>query len=200
MNCAIVVATYGDDTWRKLAAERAIPSAAATRPAQLINLHQPDGDASSARNAGAQAATADWLCFLDADDELDPGYLAAMEVYERNHDLLLAPYVSVCHRGVRSTPAIPNAGQWPHTNDAVCGTLISRENFLRLGGFDQRFWPWTDWELWLRAIAAGASKIHVPDAVYIVYRRANSENTRITPQQGKDLHAEVMALYPELFE
>src|SRR5690625_2938544 len=39
---------------------------------------QENGGVSSARNAGAAAATARTLCFLDADDAWEPGYLEEM--------------------------------------------------------------------------------------------------------------------------
>ena len=34
--------------------------------------HYPDGNVSTFRNEVAKQATGDWLCFLDADDELAP--------------------------------------------------------------------------------------------------------------------------------
>ena len=44
-------------------------------------IHQLNGGVSSARNAGIQAATTPYICFVDSDDEVEPDYVAAM--YER---------------------------------------------------------------------------------------------------------------------
>jgi glycosyltransferase involved in cell wall biosynthesis len=195
----VIVGTYGARSWMELAAARAIPSAAAARPTQLIAVHDTLGNASSVRNAGARAASSNWLCFLDADDELDPDYLREMEKLAAHTSLLLAPYVSYVSDGRRAAPQIPNAGQWPHSNDAVCGTLISRELFEALGGWRQEFWPWNDWELWLRAVNHGAIKLHVPKAVYYAHRRPNSENSRLQRNVALKLHSKVKALYPEVF-
>lgn len=200
MSVAVIVSTYGTDDWLALALNRALPSAQANRPQELIVKHASEGDACGVRNRAAEAARARWLCFLDADDELAPGYLEAMSAFYERKNLLLIPYVqTIDRRGIRSKAKIPNAGQWPNTNDAVTGTLIERKLFLRLGGFKQEFWPWPDWELWLRAVKAGAARLHVPKAVYVVYDRPGSENKLLTPEQGKALHARVKRLHGEVW-
>lgn len=196
---AIIIATWGVPKWADLALARALPSARAQDPQELILIDSADGDAATVRNAGARAANADWLCFLDADDELAPGFLQAMEPYLK-HTMLLAPYAQyVDQQGHRAPPLIPNAGHWPHLNDAVSGTLVPRELFEQVGGWRQEFWPWPDWELWLRCVAAGVTKVHVPDAVYVVHDTPNSANKSLSKLQATKLHANVRKLYPEQF-
>lgn len=198
---AVIVSSYGDWKWAQLALSRAVPSAVIAAPDELIIKHDADGDNSSVRNAAAWSANSKWLCFLDADDVLDQAYVEAMRPFLHEHDLLLAPYVQTVNQSGVTTPAqIPNAGNWPNTNDAVVGTLIERERFLRLGGFDKRFWPWTDWELWLRACKDGATKIHVAGAVYVVHDRPGSENKRLTAQQGQALHARIKGMHRQVWQ
>ena len=50
----------------------------AARDARITALHRPNGGAGAARNTGLDAATGDWVLFLDADDELLPGLWAAL--------------------------------------------------------------------------------------------------------------------------
>ena len=196
---AICVCSYGSAEWATLAERRALPSARLQQAAQLISLHDNEGTACWTRNAAAKAANADWLCFLDADDELGPGYLQALEPWY-GQEVLLAPYVIYVRAdGTRTAAHIPNAGNWPYTNDAVSGTLIRRQLFERLGGWRQEFWPWSDWELWLRAAAQGVGRIHVPEAVYVAHQSASGENARLSRSQGLRLHARVRHLYQDQF-
>ncbi|WP_294499758.1 glycosyltransferase [uncultured Gemmiger sp.] len=57
----------------------------ARRDARVRVLHKEDGGVSSARNAGMAVADAEYLVFLDADDALRPGALAAALAAQRDH-------------------------------------------------------------------------------------------------------------------
>lgn len=201
MNVAVVIATYGDDEWALKAAGHAFPSAlaATARDANVVLHHEHDGTLATARNNGAKRAmekldstkTPDWLCFLDADDTLHPGFMRAMEdavdEAKSKPGFLLAPAVSyVAPDGSRSEPVIPNQGMWPVLNECVIGTLIHRELFAHVGGFHE--WPvYEDWELWLRCVAAGATIVHVPGAVYLA--NAGDRRNVSNPETYNDIRA-----------
>src|SRR3990167_7241230 len=130
MKISIIIATFGAESWRELALSRAYPSAVNQGAHEVIVGHDPEGTIASVRNSLAEKAESDWLCFLDADDELAPGYLDAMKrAWERegatDGSLLLTPAVSyVTARGKRATPRI-----WPECslddhNWLVIGTLV----------------------------------------------------------------------------
>jgi len=90
----VLICTWGDLGWRDLAYARAYPSA--FDQAMTFIHHVPDGNAASARNEAVelQARDAEWLCFLDADDELAPGYVDAMRasgLLEPRRAVLAAP-------------------------------------------------------------------------------------------------------------
>src|SRR5690349_878569 len=71
MDVTVCVATYGDDEWKELAVERAIPSAARLE-VDVVAVH---GDTlHGARNDALALVETAWVCFLDADDELEHGY------------------------------------------------------------------------------------------------------------------------------
>lgn len=195
---AIVIATCGDYTWADLARRRALPSALAQRPDQLVLHHEKAATVCQSRNNAAHAATTDWLIFLDADDELGPGYLKSLDLYLDKPRLLLAPYVQYVLKSRVTRPHIPNAGNWPNGNDAVTGTAISTHLFSKIGGWDHHYWPWSDWELWLRATKAGARRIHIPDAVYIAHDNPNSENHKLQDPQA--LHAKVKRQHSEVWD
>jgi len=78
---------------------------------------------SCARNAGARAVKSDWICFIDADILVQPGFVAWM----RNQ---LEP------NSFYRTPMID--GKW----DACGSFIVSRVAFERIGGYDEVFRGW----------------------------------------------------------
>lgn len=177
MNVSVLVCAHGADAWRELAWSRAYPSAAAQGAHEVIVEYERDSTLAAVRNQAADHATGDWLCFLDADDELDPGYVEEMVAemgrwnLRRRGDLvynplLLAPAVQYVHAGVEHGPAVvPNAGRWPDLNECVIGTLVPRHLFLAAGGF-RELPSLEDYDLWLRCAISRAWIQHVPGAVY----------------------------------
>lgn len=53
---------------------------------RIVLLEQSNGGPSKARNTGAKAAKADWIIFLDADDELTADALAHFVTLKNNHN------------------------------------------------------------------------------------------------------------------
>lgn len=191
MNVSVIVATYGDAQWWRLAIARAIPSAWENEPYEVIPRHEDHGTLASARNNAASEATGDWLCFLDADDELAPGYLKAMgQAKVALPDVpralaggyLLVPAVEYVNAdGTTVGPAIPNEGGWPTVNECVIGTLVYRDLFVSVGGFED--YPiYEDYALFLACDRAGARRLYVRDAVYRAYVRSGSRNVNATYQ------------------
>lgn len=189
LDVAVIVATFGDLRWWDLAAERAVPSA--LREVAPERVHQVHGATlAEARNLAAAEVGTEWLCFLDADDELEPGYMAAMAAglagwaagsYSGEHghgpEALLVPAVRYVDGSGRPGRArVLNDGRpLLDINRAVIGTLIPRALFAEAGGFGD--WPiYEDWALWLRCEGLGATLVDVPGAVYRAHRRPGSRN------------------------
>ena len=180
---SIVIASYGDAEWSRMAHSRAVPSAERQDAHEVVVVHQPRGNISAARNEGAAQATGDWLCFLDADDELDPRFLTAMARAQRmrrqtidGSRVLYTPAVSYVRQGRRRPAMIHREVPLTSGNWLVIGTLVSRELFNEVGGF--RDWPHglEDWDLWARIWTAGCTIIKVPRAVYIAHWNEDSKH------------------------
>lgn len=204
MKITVCIGTYGDPSWRKLAKERAVPSAlTAIREVfhgEVLHTHMTDGTLAEVRNDIAGRANGDWLCFLDADDELAPDYLKAMgfawltgAITEDWSPLLIPRVQYVWPGGRRDAPRFPafregaNADEISDGNWLVIGTLIRRDRFLEVGGFEE--WPmYEDWALFARAWKAGAQLVQVPGAVYIAHRKPGTRN-----HQGRSLAVETHA-------
>lgn len=169
MDVTIIVGTFGDESWRDLARSRAIPSAE-LQGCPVISVH---GSAlAEARNEGANLAMSEWLVMLDADDELAPGYVDALD---RSEGDLRAPAVSYVHCGLPDPPITFDDRDIRTLNPCVIGTAVRRELFLDVGGFgDEPLFE--DWALWLRCVNAGATITHVPDAIYLAHVTPGSRN------------------------
>lgn len=175
----VVVATYGEDHWHQLAWERAIPSAQ-DQGVQVI--HAIGASLHDARNTGLQQVSTPKVCFLDADDELEPGYFDHMA---RSNADLRAPAVRYVTPKRTPSPIMPRvAGHEPHDCTAEClaygnwmviGTVAPTRLLLGVGGFRDFDWS-EDWDLWVRCWQAGATVAPVPDAVYRAHVRPDSRN------------------------
>ena len=65
----------------------------AERDDRIKVVHKPNGGVSSARNAGLEHASGEYVMFLDADDAIRYGTLASM--YRRGSDMILAGFAKV---------------------------------------------------------------------------------------------------------
>ena len=132
----------------------------------------------SARNLGVEAASGQFIAFLDADDVWWPGKLDRQLAYHAEHPetaLSFTDYIHVlpdgCTRGTcfeywrcNWTQALGGAYVELRGAEAkllgtnLIGTstvLVGRDHFMRVGGF-QKTWPSAeDWDLWLRLAAQG---------------------------------------------
>ena len=61
----------------------------ANKDARVRTIHKENGGVSSARNAGIDAASGEWIMFCDADDEILPGTIAEMLKEGGDADLIL---------------------------------------------------------------------------------------------------------------
>lgn len=192
MDVTIVVATFGDEEWCDLAAERAVPSAEA-QGVPVLHRHIADGGIAEARNACLDMVDTEWVIHLDADDELEPGYVGAMEKGTAD---VRGPLVRYMQNGAERNLWQPRV--WNHRHDCeadclkegnwlVVGSAV-RTNMLR----DVGAWvdyPWSeDWATWIRCWQAGASFELIRDAVYRAHVRPDSRNRGATREEKLAAH------------
>lgn len=178
MDVTVVVATFGGTEWVELAERRAIPSA---EKLGVRVVHAHADTLSDARNAGLAQVDTEWVCHLDADDELEPGYFDAIAAGAADVRAPAVRYVSWTADRPARMPKV--AG---HSHDCVAECLtegnwlvigsVARADLLReVGGHHE--YPWSeDYDLWVRCWKAGATFESVPDAVYRAHVRRNSRN------------------------
>ncbi len=149
---------------------------------------------SYARNVGAATAIGDKLVFIDADDEIDDGYVSAMSQALDAHDLVTSRVDSVS----LNPEWVQGAHGPPWQSDHVAAFFgflpaagvnigIRRGLLDRLGGFPEKFSGSEDVAFSWRAGLAGTPIHLVPAAVYRYrYRQSMPELYRQAVNWGRD--------------
>jgi glycosyltransferase involved in cell wall biosynthesis len=130
-------------------------------------------NASYARNLGVQAASGDRLLFLDADDEIAPGYLQAMNAALESHEYVASRVDSstLNPEWVRAAHGEP----WQVDGVAVffgfmpatgINVGLRRSIFQRAGGFPEQYPGSQDIAFSWKVQLGGTSIAFVPEAVY----------------------------------
>lgn len=141
----------------------------ATLPEGVRLIRQRDNRRQgAARNAGLAAANGTWIKFLDADDMLDKGHLAALLAATSLGDDMAIPFAPTKHvfagGGISINTSwrdLPPDAQAQFCRQLVrpflshCGALYPRELLLGLGGYDERLITDEDGDLLLRILLEG---------------------------------------------
>ena len=194
----ICIGTFGSFEWEDLAHERAVPSAQA-QGVPVVAVHS--GTLAEARNACLERAETEFVIHLDADDELEPGYIEAMAASTGD---VRVPRVS-CYRdgtpiaGGVFMPFINRRHRRTHDCEADClrfgswivvGAAVRKRLVEEVGGW--REWDaYEDFDLWQRCWLAGAEIVRTPDALYRQHLRDGSRNHFLSPERMNEIHEEI---------
>ncbi len=143
---------------------------------RITVLSQPNRGVAAARNSGVRWSGGRYLAFLDSDDLWHPGKLETQIAFmERN------PGVQICQteeiwvrNGVRVNPKKRHhkpSGDIFRASLDLClvspsAVMMTRELFMRLGGFDETFDVCEDYDLWLR-IAVDTAIPLIPEPLVV---------------------------------
>ena len=142
----------------------------AVRDPRLRLIHNDSAGVSAARNLGARYASSAWLLFLDADDRLRPGAVAALLATARGAPravLVYGDYNTIDSGGRqigrrdllkgRRKPSGDVLSRLAAGNFIVNGgiALARAEAFRAVGGFDTSLRYCEDWHCWCRLAAIG---------------------------------------------
>ncbi|WP_291077514.1 glycosyltransferase family 2 protein [Hyphomonas sp.] len=168
---ARVIVIDNDDT---PSARERVEAIAKTLTLPLTYIHAPANNISIARNAGLDAATAEWIAFIDDDEIADPDWLASLLQMARINDLdaVFGPAIAVypdtapdwmSQQDYHSNIPVRRGGvvQTGHTCNALMratSPLVKGQRFLlekgKTGGEDTEFF----FRLWFKGAKFGISE------------------------------------------
>jgi glycosyltransferase involved in cell wall biosynthesis len=129
-----------------------------------------DGGQAAALNAGFREATGEIFGFLNSDDVLLPGAVAAaVQALQQNPDVdVVYGQADVIGPGGERRRAFPTQAFDPavlieHCFIAQPAAFWRRSLHERLGGFSTEFDHTLDYEFWIRAMVSGAKFMHVEE-------------------------------------
>lgn len=175
----VAVCTFGSDDWEMLGREKhdAVLRNQTVCPDYSVRIH---GESlSSARNEALESLPTEWVIFLDADDELDVGYVEAMRdaVGLRAADIWQPSTLGIYPDGHEDAePVVLPKRNIFRGNYLVIGSMMRRRKALKAGGF-RELPVLEDWDLWIRMHLGGSMVGICPKAIYRVMVREGSRNS-----------------------
>jgi glycosyltransferase involved in cell wall biosynthesis len=128
-------------------------------------VQQPERrGAAAARNIGWRAAQADWIAFLDSDDEWMPEKLERQVECLNSHDNAIACFTGYKVKEDDWCYAPPkNVTLFNLLRANILGptsiALVSRSALEAVGGFDEQLPSCQDWDLWIKLLTYGEIQI-----------------------------------------
>lgn len=171
---------------------------------EIITIDGERGTA-HARNEAVNQSSAPFLTFLDADDYL---VNTALEVMVKAY----AAYPDACYiygdhyQFTKDETSLKYIKTRPYdrkaqiqTNVHLVTTLLPRDVFDAVGGFDEEYPAWEDHEFWCRCAVMGYCGVRVPSPI-LVYRLSTSINREHHNRVGQTTYDALMRKYQPFLE
>jgi glycosyltransferase involved in cell wall biosynthesis len=170
-------------------------------PPQVELVRQANAGVSAARNAGIARARTPFLAVLDADDRLAPGAIELLrEALERHPAAGFAYGHQRFFGDWQGEMRFPAYDPLRLLDRHLIGptALVRREVLADIGGYDETFPLYEDWELWLAALAHGWHGVRV-DAVTHEYRRHGPSKLATDRRRYHELRRQLRTKHAALY-
>jgi glycosyltransferase involved in cell wall biosynthesis len=167
-------------------------------------LEQSNAGLSNARNAGIATARGQYILPLDADDSLDPRFLACtVPILEEKAEVAIV-HTDVMLFGARDEVWCTNnpfdVYHLLQQNGIAYASLFRREVWDRTGGYRPNMSAgFEDWDFWVSAAALGFRAWHVPEPL-MLYRKITGSGMSIRAREhGVALRAQLLLNHFQFF-
>jgi glycosyltransferase involved in cell wall biosynthesis len=169
--------------------------------ARIVYLRQENRGVSAARNAAVRTARAPLLAMLDADDLLEPDYLAVQVAAMQREPTLDVLYPDTLIFGDASEAGLtymqvnPSEGEVTFAGlltqrcTVTSNAIVRRTAILRAGGYDESLKRSEDFDLWVRIIKQGGRIAYHRRVLARYRRRPGSLSTNIALMNRDTLSA-----------
>ncbi|MEO1087225.1 MAG: glycosyltransferase, partial [Acidobacteriota bacterium] len=144
----------------------------------------PPSGLSAARNRGINAASADYILPLDADNRLRPGFIepaiAALDAGPELGAVYGEPWEFGLREGRRCVGEL-DIDKLLESNEIDACALVRKATWWDVGGYDEALPAWEDWDFWIRLATRGWAARRL-DLVAFDYRVRPNSLVTITEQ------------------
>lgn len=166
-------------------------------------MQQPNRGLGAARNAGFHAAKGEYVVPLDADDLIDPAYIAECLIGLGGSDAAFA-YTDFQVFGTENyleRPGEYNLYRLLDRNYLTYAALIKKRDWEESGGYDEslKCFGYEDWEFWLRLGARNRFGQYVAKSLFR-YRKHGSSLYDSALARHQEFVDYIRSLHPELYE
>lgn len=184
----------------------------AIRDPRLRLMSNDSAGVSAARNLGARQANGAWLLFLDADDRLRPGAVAALLAAARGAPravLVYGDYNTIDSEGRQIGRRDLLKGRQKPSGDVLTrlaagnfivngGIALARaEAFRAIGGFDTSLRYCEDWHCWCRLAAIG--EFEFAPKLLLDYRLHTANTMNAAVRTPKDFFPAIARVFDDRF-
>lgn len=127
----------------------------AAKDFRIRYVYQENAGPSAARNKGVKLTSAPLIFFLDGDDLIHSELLRCGVAYMKNHTDCTLYYTRAQYFGARAGEFKLNYTSYRDllvSNSIDCASIVRREDFDRVGGFDEQLRGYEDWEFFIRLL------------------------------------------------